>query len=456
MAYVPSFENDIFISYAHADNSDTERVSAFHRDLLTRLTVRLGARAFHKPDEWVFFDRSGLNAGDQLSPKLERAARRSAAMISLLSPSYLQAPWCIREVEWFLESGRLARDPIERRLIPVLINPVRESDLAQFPQLGSDRLRSSLCSGSAAYTPGSPEWNRALENLADRLAEHLNAARRLHGAVYVGEAYAEAQELRAELVQELRGFRCIPENVIFSHEAPLKAALAEAKLAVHFLGDTAAEATNSIETIQWSLDYCPGKTVAFLPPGRSLAEDERQLVSSVRNHARWTQPECTPIELAQILTRELEAFRLPDPATPIVLACDQPDLATVRSIAREIHQHDHGAFAVATPDFLAEAGALSFIRWKKLLTKRQGVVVYWGRGHKDYLDANVNRYLPAAKLGRAWYVSLPPSVEGSENQRKREWQPGDPETEIIIDEEQPFRYERLEAFLRRVRERARG
>jgi hypothetical protein len=63
----------------------------------------------------------------------------------------------------------------------------------------------------------------------------------------------------------------------------------------------------------------------------------------------------------------------------------------------------------------------------------------------------VNRFLPAAKLGRAWYVSL----SGPETERKRDWQPGDPETEVIVDEEQPFRYERLQAFLRRVRERAR-
>ena len=59
MAYIPSFEHDIFISYAHADN-ETSRVSAFHRDLVQRLTIRLGARAFHKPKEWIFFDRFGL------------------------------------------------------------------------------------------------------------------------------------------------------------------------------------------------------------------------------------------------------------------------------------------------------------------------------------------------------------------------------------------------------------
>jgi len=449
MAYVPSFEHDIFISYAHADDdvaTGTTRVTDFHRDLVSRLKIRLGARAFHKPEEWVFFDRTGLNAGDQLNPRLERAARRSAIMISLLSPSYLQADWCIREVEWFLEGRRMARDRIERMLIPVVVNPVGEDDLSQFPQF-AHRLRASLC----PHLPGSIEWTRFLDNLANQVTTHLNAARKRHGAVYVGEAYSAAQDLRAELVEELRGFRCIPENAIFAQKDAVSASLAEAKLAVHFLGYPATEAANSVDAIDWSLELCKGKTVGYLPPDRQLAPDERGLVDHIRNHPKWTQLQSTPTELAQILTRELEGCRLPDPARPIALACDEPDLVTVFAIASEIHQRDGDAFAVGTPDFLADAAALPFSGWRKLLTKSQGVIVYWGRGQKDYLVKNIVPFLPAAKLGRAWYVSL----SGADTELKRAWPPPDPETEIIVDEEQPFRYELLEAFLKRVRERAR-
>jgi hypothetical protein len=266
--------------------------------------------------------------------------------------------------------------------------------------------------------------------------------------VYVGQAYKAAESFRDGLVEELRGFRCIPENEIFKEEAPLKQALAEAKLAVHYLGDPGAEA---LEAMLWSLEHCRGRTVGYLPPGEQLTESECQFLEHIRNHPRWTQPECTPTELAQILTRELETFRLPDPSTPIALACDKPDLSTVQRMAREIHTREAGAFAIGTPDFLAEPSSLAFIAWKKLLTKSHSVVVYWGEGQKQYLDSNVARYLPAAKLGRAWYVSL----LGPETDRKRDWQPGDPETEKILDEDQPFTYDRLRQFLRRVRERAR-
>ena len=301
MAYVPSFEHDIFISYAHADNVATGRVSAFHRDLVQRLTTRLGARAFHKPQEWVFFDRFGLKAGDEFSPKLERSARRSAVLISLLSPSYLQAPYCIKETEWFLESKSLARDPIERRLIPILFNHTDEGGLRQFPQFASDLLRGSLCTPSASHEPGSAAWNDLLETLANQIEDHLRDARRKHGAVYVGQAYQAADSFRSGLIDELRGFRCVPEYAIWGQEKAVKQTLAEAKLAVHFLGGSGAELAESAEAILWSLEHCPGKTVGYLPPGQQLSKDERQLLEQIRDDPerkqKWEQ-KCHPPALA--------------------------------------------------------------------------------------------------------------------------------------------------------------
>jgi hypothetical protein len=135
-----------------------------------RLTETLGARAFHKPKEWVFFDQTGLKTGDEFSPKLERAARRSAVMISRLSNSYLQAHWCIRETEWLDEAARLARDPIERRLIPLVLNPLDLAALRNFPRF-QKLLRGDV-------NPG------RLESLTTEITTHLNAARLLHGSVF--------------------------------------------------------------------------------------------------------------------------------------------------------------------------------------------------------------------------------------------------------------------------------
>jgi hypothetical protein len=188
--------------------------------------------------------------------------------------------------------------------------------------------------------------------------------------------------------------------------------------------------------------------VGYLPPGSLLTEDEKQLIQQIRNHESWTMPECTPTELVQVLTRELETLRLPDPAVPIALACSESDLDIVRAMAREIHEKSRGAFAVTTPDFLSDVDAITSVEWKKMLLRNPSALVYWGQGEKQYLDNNIARYLKASKFGRAWYVS------GSEPEIKRSWQP-EAETEKIYDEDLPFDFAKLEPFLRRVVENAR-
>jgi hypothetical protein len=434
MAYVPSFEHDVFISYAHADNQNG-RVTAFRDSLVQYLTSALGSRAFHKPKEWVFFDQTGLKTGDEFSPKLEHAARRSAVMISLLSNSYLQAKWCIKETEWFEEAGKRARDPIERRLIPLILDGPSAETLSKFTRF-QQLLRGDL------NDPG------LLSKVCGEIGTHFTEARKKHGFVFLGQACKSSETTRNFVIDELRGFDCGPVDEIFGQKTALRQSLAEAKIAVHLLGDCELELPDALETILLSLEHCRGKTIGYLPPGSSLAPDEAHLIEHVRNHERWTMPKCTPTELVQILTRELESFLLPEPAIPIALACDRPDLQTVRALAREIHEKAGGAFAVATPDFIADPGAMAFVEWRRYMTQNPSALVYWGQGEKDYLDRNIALYLRAAKFGRAWYVS------GTDPEAKVSWQP-DAGTDKIPDADQPFDFEKLKPFLQRVRENAR-
>lgn len=434
MAYVPSFEHDVFISYSHADNKD-KRVTAFRDSLVQRLTSRLGSRAFHKPEEWVFFDQTGLRTGDEFSPKLERAARRSAVMISLLSESYLQAKWCKKETEWFEDAGRLARDPIERRLIPLIVDRPNAATLNKFTRF-QQLLRGDLNDASV------------LPKVCSEIGDHLTEAREKHGFVFLGQACRSSETTRNKVIDELRGFDCGPVEQIFSEEDAIKQSLAEAKIAVHFFGDCDLELPNALETMVLSLEHCRGKTIGYLPLGSSLTPGDEQLIEHVRNHERWTMPQCTPTELIEILTRELESFLQREPAVPIALACDMADLSTVRALAREMHEKAGEAFEISTPDFIADPKSLPFVEWRKYLTKNPSALVYWGQGEKGYLDKNIAHYLRAAKFGRAWYVS------GTAPDMKVSWQP-ELGTDKIPDPEKPFDFEKLKPFLQRVRENAR-
>ena len=101
MAYVEGFANDVFVSYAHADNESLLSdpwVSRFVALLETSLKQRLGCGKELK----LFFDRGNLKSNDELEYLLDEV-RRSAVFLSICSPSYVRRKWTIRELSTFAD-----------------------------------------------------------------------------------------------------------------------------------------------------------------------------------------------------------------------------------------------------------------------------------------------------------------------------------------------------------------
>jgi len=98
-----SFENDIFISYAHIDNlplaeGETGWVTHFHRALEVRLRQLLGGQA----RIWRDAKLQGNDVfGDALLDKFPGVA----LLVSILSPRYIQSEWCLREVDAFRQAA---------------------------------------------------------------------------------------------------------------------------------------------------------------------------------------------------------------------------------------------------------------------------------------------------------------------------------------------------------------
>lgn len=108
MAYLPGFDNDVFISYTHKDNHgpgaqpDAGWVTRFHLDLQQRLTECLGVHAC------IWRDKK-LRGSDDFSAEIFTQLKGSAVFIPILSPGYLRSTWCQNELEEFqkaaLQSG---------------------------------------------------------------------------------------------------------------------------------------------------------------------------------------------------------------------------------------------------------------------------------------------------------------------------------------------------------------
>jgi len=98
MAYT-SFEYDIFISYAHADDvadaSGKGWVAQFQEALRKLLPQRLLGNT-----PVIFFDHAEVASNHQLS-KLRTAARNSAIFLAIVSPTYAARPWTREELAAF-------------------------------------------------------------------------------------------------------------------------------------------------------------------------------------------------------------------------------------------------------------------------------------------------------------------------------------------------------------------
>ena len=92
MAYVPGFEIDVFVSYAHKNN-ENEWVTHFHEFLAQRVPEFLE----HQAQVNVWRDLK-LNGFDQLWPTLQHGIASSALFLSICSPVYVTSANCAKEV----------------------------------------------------------------------------------------------------------------------------------------------------------------------------------------------------------------------------------------------------------------------------------------------------------------------------------------------------------------------
>jgi len=125
MSLMPQFEDDIFISYSHADNAsfDPERqgwVDTLHERLAIRLPQLLGT------NPRIYRDTT-LPGNDLLTGNLVFKLSNTAILIAVLTPAYIRSDWCMHELREFYrrasENGGLVFQG-RARIFKVLKSPV--------------------------------------------------------------------------------------------------------------------------------------------------------------------------------------------------------------------------------------------------------------------------------------------------------------------------------------------
>lgn len=232
MSYVPGFQHDVFVSYAHGD--DRGWTEAFTRLLQTQLDRQLGTVT----DVWL--DTEDNRRSRDFSREIPDAVRSSAVFLILSSPSYIRSHYCIEvECRAFSETlpdrrSRFDTPEFANELFafrcPVLFDGTEHWDVFQ----GLTDI--AFGDESIVFPVGSTSFKKSFGRLAGELSQLLRRMRNHSSAVFLyppfpGEDIRAAHAaLKAEL--EAQSYRVLPDRLV-----NLPAQLREAAVAVFLLGE---------------------------------------------------------------------------------------------------------------------------------------------------------------------------------------------------------------------------
>lgn len=183
MAFVPGYDHDIFVSYAHLDNEpfakqQTGFVSQLVDDLEKSVNRKVAEKGFAKIDIW--WDHYALRGNSPVTPEIILGASRSACIVIVASPLYLASEWCDKERDTFInalagrpDASRAAICIVQTDLISQDTLPETLRDMKGFPFFKTLGDKKSTRPLSAERDDDKGDYQDRLVILAQDLSESL-------------------------------------------------------------------------------------------------------------------------------------------------------------------------------------------------------------------------------------------------------------------------------------------
>ena len=306
--FVPGCENDLFISYAHAD--DPAWVQAFEKSLGEELSRRLGVGVA------VWRDGKQLRAGQNWQVEIETGVQRAAVLVAILSPSYENSDWCTRERKFFTRLFT-PENPFEtsNRFFKVLKTPWENDAHKHFLsaiQTQDFFRRDDGPGGDVELLPGTDDFRKAIGSLAHAVAQTLRRLRRERERVFVASPAEDCLDAWKQLQEELRnqGYDVQPSgrrDDAFADDL-IRGEMERALLSVHLLGSVYDPFTE--RQIRIAADQ-EQRLMVWITPGAEAAAEASQarLIEILGDGRRPDRPDAA-LPAHWTLLRDLTPRRL--------------------------------------------------------------------------------------------------------------------------------------------------
>ena len=458
-----TFQNDVFISYAHLDNQPLTAgsqgwVSDFHEALCKRLGEVWGRapRVWRDPK---------LQGNDVFASELEGRYEGAAVLVSVITPRYVESDWCQRELTGFWEAAehsggavlgtrarvfKVVKTPVERERIPAPAQPLLGYEFYRL-QPGSGRpLEFNKVYGSDAERDFWVRLNDLAYDVADLLkllepsgAPPAAARPTVYLAAATSAEHPQHDALRRELLR--RGYGVLPESELPLLAAELEDHVAQAlthcQISVHLVGAAygvvpeGSEESVAALQVRLAAERARGgglvRLVWIAPGTGSMEPRQRGFLDALRNDPAPGQDSDlleTPFEeLKNVVLARLEAAERPSsggaaagaaagPAKRVYVVCDARDQDAVRPVQQ--HLFDQG-FEILPPVFEGdEAGLRKYHETQ--LSECDGLLIYYGAGSELWLNetlSELRRLAPGRKapLRSAAICIVPPITPAKQN-----------------------------------------
>jgi hypothetical protein len=400
MAFVPGFEHDVFISYAHGDDRDW--INRF----LDRLKPAL-SRLLPGADVWV--DTDDLRKSRNFEQDIPASLGMSAVLISLVSPIYITRPYCVQqEYRRFrsLSEGRkqagqrfaaaeFAADLFGFRcpIVPLLDDSYRNSILPGASDIAFCDDISAFPIGSAPFEEQFRVLLREMRALLLRMRNHATPV-----FVYPPAPAADLTEAHAALTRELhaQSYRVLPGDELDPFPS-----LNRSELAVLLLGAAydQSETTRQLAEQMAKLDK---PFVIWPAPSLDSAGDATQrgffqyLVDLESPRKTLLRAAITPEKLKEEVLAILNPrAKMPPPVE------GKPRVYLVYDSAKTSEKNNAGKIVFQYKDDFHFDLSDNPRQHSLCLTQSDGVLLVWGEAKEDWCAAEFEQMVRLASKAKA-------------------------------------------------------
>jgi hypothetical protein len=486
MGHVTPYKNDIFISYAHIDDTPLMDgaegwVSEFHRSLDALVKQILG-------DEPTIWRDPKLQGNDYFSDTLVDSLPQTAVLVSILSPRYLKSEWCLRELETFTSAAESSANvpgddksrifKVVKTLVPYEIQPSPLDKLLGYEFFRVDPNTGKPHEYRIEFGPDAKQSYLAkLYDLAYEIAELLKQMQKAGGdqeqpsakePVFLAETSSDLNGERDRVKSELRqlGYTVLPDRQVPLDASSLREALQtdleRSALSIHLIGANAGfipeGERRSITRLQndMAAEHSQKRGLSrliWIPPDlRPKNERQQKFIGFLQNDpATLLGADVLRTSLEELKTIVLDKLEAPEAPTEknndeddlihIYLVCDQSDFDATTPLSDYLYSR---GFEVLFPVFEGDESEVREDHTDKLVSS-DAIIVYQGSAPDLWLSSKLRdlRKLPGydgfkPKLSMAIYAG-PPASPHKERLRTRE--------ALVIRDYQGFSPEALEPFI---------